>query len=260
MLALGLWACGDTETSDGRSGGVDLETHCRAWCEPETGCAELGQVTPVQCLADCVGNAERDPCFSHVVTYQQCMLAMECVDPFEDCEEPVNSGQPRGGVLVCEGIDNAYALCTCENLLDNGTGGTGGTSGEPLSANWVYCDNLGVAAPSCSLAGYSMADDSELRLKLEGCASSTCHGVGALSANTWALDLSVSVEAGLSALNHFADGSPFFLVDDLDPDCSQMLADVSLRPVGPVRMPVTGGFWSTDEVDCFRSYLHEMSN
>ena len=132
-------------------------------------------------------------------------------------------------------------------------------TGAPLSANWVYCDNLEVAAPSCSLDGYSTADDSELRLKLEGCASSTCHGGGAQSATTWALDLSGSVEDGLSALNHFADGSPFFLVDDLDPDCSQMLAEVSTRPVGAVRMPVTGGFWSTDEVDCFRSYLHEMN-
>ena len=134
-----------------------------------------------------------------------------------------------------------------------------GDTGAPLSANWVYCDNLEVAAPSCSLDGYSMADDSELRMKLDGCASASCHGGGVDSATTWTLDLSGSVEDGLSALNHFADGSPFFLVDDLDPDCSQMLAEVSARPVGAVRMPVTGGFWSTDEVDCFRKFLHDMN-
>jgi hypothetical protein len=73
------------------------------------------------------------------------------------------------------------------------------------------------------------------------------------------LDLSGSVEAGLSALNHFADDSPFFLVDDVDPDCSQMLAEVSAKPVGAVRMPVGGQVWSTDEVECFRSYLHDMN-
>jgi len=141
MLALGLWACGDTETSDGRSGGVDLETHCRAWCEPETGCAELGQVTPVQCLADCVGNAERDPCFSHVVTYQQCMLAMECVDPFEDCEEP--GGLPRMAPdedPMCEVFDNAYARCTCENLPQSGAGGAGGAGGGRTAAE--VCDEM----------------------------------------------------------------------------------------------------------------------
>jgi hypothetical protein len=98
-----------------------------------------------------------------------------------------------------------------------------------------------------------------LRTKLDGCASASCHGGGLDSATTWTLDLSGSVEGGLSALNHFADGSPFFLVDDLDPDCSQMLAEVSTRPVGAVRMPVTGGFWSTDEVDCFRKFLHDMN-
>ena len=133
-------------------------------------------------------------------------------------------------------------------------------TGAPLSANWVYCDNLEVAAPSCDLPGFAFGDDDgALRTKLDGCASASCHGGGLDSATTWTLDLSGSVEGGLSALNHFADGSPFFLVDDLDPDCSQMLAEVSARPVGAVRMPVTGGFWSTDEVDCFRKFLHDMN-
>jgi hypothetical protein len=136
--------------------------------------------------------------------------------------------------------------------------GESGT-GEPLSANWVYCDNLEAAAPSCDLPGYAIGDDAALRTKLEGCTASICHGGGPQGATTWMLDLSGSVEAGLSSLKHFADDSPFFLVDDADPDCSQMLAEVSTRPVGAVRMPVTGGFWSTDEVDCFRKYLHDMN-
>jgi hypothetical protein len=133
-------------------------------------------------------------------------------------------------------------------------------TGEPFSANWVYCDNSEAAAPSCELPGFAIGDDAELRTKLEGCTSAICHGGGSASATTWMLDLSGTVENGLSELNHFADGSPFFLVDDVDPDCSQMLAEVSTRPVGAVRMPVTGGFWDLQEIECFRSFLHEMSN
>ena len=133
-------------------------------------------------------------------------------------------------------------------------------TGKPLSANWVYCDNIEAAVPSCDLPGFAIGDDAELRTKLEGCTSAICHGGGPSSATTWMLDLSGTVENGLSELNHFADGSPFFLVDDVDPDCSQMLAEVSTRPVGAVRMPVTGGFWDPQEIECFRSFLHEMSN
>jgi hypothetical protein len=133
-------------------------------------------------------------------------------------------------------------------------------TGEPLSANWVYCDNSEAAAPSCDLPGFAIGDDAELRTKLDGCTLAACHGGGSASATTWMLDLSGTVENGLSELNHFADGSPFFLVDDVDPDCSQMLAEVSTRPVGAVRMPVTGGFWDPQEIECFRSFLHEMSN
>lgn len=131
--------------------------------------------------------------------------------------------------------------------------------GESFSAELVYCDNAAVAAPACSLAGYSLADDSALRAKLEGCTLAGCHGrTSGLSATTWTLDLSGSVAEALSSLNTFADDSPYFLVDDLDPDCSQLLSEVTSKPVGAVRMPVTGGFWSSDETDCFRAYLHEL--
>jgi hypothetical protein len=106
--------------------------------------------------------------------------------------------------------------------------------------------------------GYDMVDDAALRAKLEGCTGSTCHGGGSLAATTWTMDLSGSVEGALSALTTFAEKSPYFLVDDLDPDCSQMLSEVTTQSIGGVRMPVTGGFWSRAETDCFRSYLHEM--
>jgi hypothetical protein len=131
-------------------------------------------------------------------------------------------------------------------------------TGEPFSLNLVYCDNPLVAAPSCDLAGYSIQDDSALRPKLEGCAGAICHGGGPSAATTWSIDMSGSVQDALAALTTFADDSPYFLVDDVDPDCSQLLAEVTTQPIGAVRMPVTGGFWSSAETDCFRSYLHEM--
>jgi hypothetical protein len=137
--------------------------------------------------------------------------------------------------------------------------GEAGTS-EPYSLSLVYCDNPEASALSCSLPGYSMANDSALRAKLEGCATASCHGASGLPATSWTIDLSGSVGAALSALRVRADGSNYFLVDDADPDCSQLLSEVSERTIGGVRMPVVGGFWSAEEIDCFRSYLHEMSN
>ena len=134
-------------------------------------------------------------------------------------------------------------------------------TGEPFSANWVYCDNPEAEEqPSCDLTGFAVGDDAALRTKLETCTASICHGGGPNAATTWMLDLSGSVEAGLSALNHAADDSLFWLVDGVDPDCSQMLAEVSTKPFGGVRMPSGGaGSWSTDEVDCFRKYLHDIN-
>jgi len=147
------------------------------------------------------------------------------------------------------------ALATCGAAL--GACGAGDT-GQPFTATYVYCDNPEAAAPSCSLSGFSMADDSALRTKLEGCAQMNCHGPSGVPATTWTLDLSGSVQGALMSLTTFADSSPYFLVDDLDPDCSQLLTEVTSKPVGAVRMPVTGGFWSTAETDCFRSYLNEL--
>ncbi len=133
-------------------------------------------------------------------------------------------------------------------------------SGEPYSLSLVYCDNPEAAEVSCSLSGYSMADDSALRAKLDGCAAAGCHGASGLPATSWTMDLSGSVEDALSALSVRADGSNYLLVDAADPDCSQLLSEVTERPIGAVRMPVVGGFWSSDEIACFRSYLHDISN
>lgn len=134
--------------------------------------------------------------------------------------------------------------------------GESGTA-EPRGLSLVYCDNPDAAAPSCGLAGYSMQDDSALHAKLSGCATGGCHS-DPLSATTWNLDMSGTVQSALSALTVSGGTGVFDLVDDFDPDCSQMLSEVSERPVGAVRMPVTGAYWSADEVDCLRAYLHEL--
>ncbi|MFW2387471.1 MAG: hypothetical protein ACN4G0_03990 [Polyangiales bacterium] len=128
---------------------------------------------------------------------------------------------------------------------------------EPRGLNLVYCDNPDVAAPSCGLTGYSLQDDSALHAKLSSCAIGGCHG-DPLAATTWNLDMSGTVQSALSALTVPVGTRDFYLVDDVDPDCSQMLSEVSERPVGAVRMPVTGAYWNADEVDCLRSYLHEL--
>ena len=136
--------------------------------------------------------------------------------------------------------------------------GDSGTS-EPLPRNLVFCENPEVAAPSCSLSGYSLSGDAALRAKLEGCAVAGCHATSG-GFTLWGLDLSGGVESGLSALAIPAGTSGFYLFDDQDPDCSLMLSELSVTPVGAVRMPVTGNYWSADEIDCFRAYLHELSN
>ena len=122
----------------------------------------------------------------------------------------------------------------------------------------TYCDNPDAAAPSCDLTGYSMQDDSALAAKLAGCAVGGCHLSPA--ATSWTMDLSGSVEAALSALTVPGGTGGYFLVDDADPDCSLLLSEVTPLPSAGVRMPVTGSFWSSAETDCFRSYLHELSN
>ena len=135
------------------------------------------------------------------------------------------------------------------------------TTAEPRLRNLVYCENPDVAAPSCSIAaGYSMADDSELHAKLSTCAVGGCHGTDGTAVTTWTLDLSGSVQNALTPLTTTIGLSGDYLVDEFDPDCSHMLTKVTDQPAGGSRMPLTPPHWSSDEIDCVRSYLHDMSN
>ena len=122
----------------------------------------------------------------------------------------------------------------------------------------VFCNNPDAAPLSCSLAGFSMADDSAIRGKLEGCAVAGCHGAGAV---TFSIDLATaSVEAALAPLSNQigVNGNP--LVDQFYPDCSDMLTKVTDDWGAGQRMPLGGTQWSDAEIDCFRSYLDEIGN
>lgn len=134
--------------------------------------------------------------------------------------------------------------------------GDGGDNTEPRLRNLVYCENPEVAAPSCALEGYSVSNDSALRAKLDGCALAGCHGD---FSSTFSLDLSGSLEAGLSALTMTTSTSGDYIVDDFDPDCSNILTKVTDQPASGLRMPPAPyPSWSNDEIDCFRAYLNEL--
>ena len=135
------------------------------------------------------------------------------------------------------------------------------STAEPRLRELVFCENPDVSAPFCALEGYSMADDSALRTKLEGCASAGCHGTGGTAVTSWNLDLSASsVQGALVPLTSVIGLSGDYLVDEFDPDCSYMLTKVTDQPAGGSRMPLTPPHWSGDEIDCFRAYLHEIGN
>ncbi len=151
-------------------------------------------------------------------------------------------------------------LVTCGSVLV-ACGESG--SGEPRQElrNLVFCENPEVAAPSCLLGGYTMTDDSALRTKLEGCAVAGCHGTGGTAVTTWTLDLSgSSVQSALTPLATVLGVNGDYVVDEFDADCSYMLTKLTEQPAGGSRMPLTPPHWSGAEIDCFRSYLHEMSN
>ena len=115
-----------------------------------------------------------------------------------------------------------------------------------------------MAAPSCGLPGFSLADDSALRAKLEGCASAGCHGSQSVTA--WTVNLSGSVQNALAPLADVVTESGYSLVDERDPDCSLMPTEVTDRPVGNRRQPpLSIQYWSGPEIDCFRFRSNELA-
>jgi hypothetical protein len=149
-----------------------------------------------------------------------------------------------------------FLLLVCLGAIAAACGGD--ETSEPRFRNLVYCENPDVAVPSCGLSGYSTSDDSALRTKLDGCAAVGCHGANAA---TFEIDLSgPSVQSALAPLAFMRATNGDFLVDEFDPDCSNMLTKVTSQPGSGLQMPIGAPAWSTDELDCFRNYLHDMSN
>jgi hypothetical protein len=72
------------------------------------------------------------------------------------------------------------------------------------------------------------------------------------------VDLSGLVQNALAPLADVVSESGYYLVDERDPDCSHMLTQLTDRPIGGLRQPLVGGYWSLAEIDCFRSYLHDF--
>jgi hypothetical protein len=126
---------------------------------------------------------------------------------------------------------------------------------DPTPRNLVFCENPTAGAPSCDLDGYSLSNDQMLRAKLESCANMGCHDA---SSKTFALDLTGTVADALSKLAFTRSTSGDFLVDELDPDCSNMLTKLTDQPASGLRMPQTPPYWSDDEISCFRAYLSEL--
>jgi hypothetical protein len=102
MFAVGVWACGDTGTSDGRSGDggsggtppppANIDQACRAWCanEPEGLSCHQGPAGSVQgcyedCLRDYQNEAERQ-CGEEWIAIKDCQLDLDCEDLFGDCD------------------------------------------------------------------------------------------------------------------------------------------------------------------------------
>jgi hypothetical protein len=161
-----------------------------------------------------------------------------------------------GGAVVAEMFDINADLSGDISASCDALSATFDIAGVARLRNLVYCENPEVAAPSCGLVGYALSDDSALRAKLEGCAIAGCH---ADPSPTFTLDLSApTLQETLSALTLTRATNGDYLVDELDPDCSNMLTKLTDEPAGGLRMPSTGVYWSTDEIDCFRSYLHEL--
>ena len=140
------------------------------------------------------------------------------------------------------------ALLTCGSALMACGESEPATSGPRAL---VFCNNADAAALSCSLAGFSMADDSAIRSKLEGCAVAGCHGAGAV---TFSINLATaSVEESLAPLATQVGISGNPLVDQFYPDCSDLLTKVTDDWGAGQRMPLGGTPWSNAEIECFRS-------
>ena len=133
--------------------------------------------------------------------------------------------------------------------------GESGGTGEPRD----ICDSDFVGPPSCFIPNF---EEEVLRPKLEGCAGDPaaggCHvrGTGQTTMELDVTDPSTSVEVELAALIG-QNGLGGELLDTSCVDSSYLLTKLTANPGGGSRMPLDGDFWSNDEIECFRAYLHD---
>jgi len=111
-LAWALYGCG---TSD-QPAEAGADALCRDWCTCE------GQSNP-SCLDDCVREVLM-PCGEIYAEYRECVVEMECSDPFEDCGSPNSvEGERLGCFNLVETMCNAR--CPAVGILCRQSGDCG---------------------------------------------------------------------------------------------------------------------------------------
>lgn len=133
----------------------------------------------------------------------------------------------------------------------------------------IACGDSGSDGPAKNLCQSDNAlcaipnfEEEVLRPKLEGCAGDpalgSCHIRGTIQ-STMELDVTdpgTSVDAEIGALiGQNGLGGP--IVDTSCTDGSFLVSKLTANPMGGLRMPLDGDFWSSDEIDCFRVYLND---
>jgi hypothetical protein len=83
VLALVLVACGGDDDTRSNVSGQEAETHCRQWCD--AGGCDTDYSDPAQCLQQCRYNLAFT-CGEHVAAGHNCVTALGCSDPFNDCD------------------------------------------------------------------------------------------------------------------------------------------------------------------------------
>jgi len=99
---------GGAATDGSWVGGQEAETHCREWC---LGCSS-NPSDPERCRHDCRRELAAT-CGEHVAAEHDCITALACRDPFNDCD------QHRTDYATCQTdlTGRCFATCTFEGDL-----------------------------------------------------------------------------------------------------------------------------------------------
>jgi len=226
MVACGSSGEGDSRAGDGGFTPAEVDAACRAFCanEPEgSTCGPAAYPTTVSSIQDCyekcTGGTGEVSCQSEWLSLLDCHLKLGCDDLFGDCDD----------------LEDAWLQCASRP--------------RPL------CDD---SPTSC----FDPLFESEvLRTKLERCAGDPvaggCHA-GANRPTSMELDLTnpaTTVESALSPLVGVR-GVGGMLIDAECVGDSALLRKLTSDPGFGSRMPFDGDYWSNDEIECFRAYLH----